>query len=45
MLAKMGFVAGSGLGASGQGISTPLESVQRAPRLGLGAELGSKPSK
>ncbi|XP_073132202.1 LOW QUALITY PROTEIN: uncharacterized protein, partial [Henckelia pumila] len=39
MLAKMGFVEGGGLGKDGQGLSHPIEVVQRPKSLGLGAEV------
>ncbi len=39
MLAKWGFGgAGAGLGAQQQGISEPIAAVQRAKKVGLGAE-------
>ncbi|KAG8046934.1 hypothetical protein GUJ93_ZPchr0008g12857 [Zizania palustris] len=37
MMAKMGFVSGSGLGKDGQGIATPLTAVRRPKSIGLGA--------
>ncbi|KAL6839156.1 hypothetical protein ACP4OV_031047 [Aristida adscensionis] len=37
MMAKMGFVPGSGLGKDGQGIATPLTAVRRPKSRGLGA--------
>ncbi|KAL5223137.1 hypothetical protein ABZP36_027850 [Zizania latifolia] len=37
MMAKMGFVSGSGLGKDGQGIATPLTAVRRPESMGLGA--------
>lgn len=38
MMAKMGFVPGSGLGKDGQGIVTPLTAVRRPKSHGLGAK-------
>ncbi|KAL6639968.1 hypothetical protein ACP70R_022278 [Stipagrostis hirtigluma subsp. patula] len=38
MMAKMGFVPGSGLGKDGQGIATPLTAVRRPKSRGLGAK-------
>ncbi|KAL5229921.1 hypothetical protein ABZP36_028697 [Zizania latifolia] len=38
MMAKMGFVSGSGLGKDGRGIVTPLTAVRRPKSRGLGAE-------
>ncbi|TKW09690.1 hypothetical protein SEVIR_6G119600v4 [Setaria viridis] len=38
MMAKMGFVPGSGLGRDGQGIPTPLTAVRRPKSQGLGAK-------
>lgn len=38
MMAKMGFVPGSGLGKDSQGIATPLTAVRRPKSRGLGAE-------
>ncbi|WEW60740.1 hypothetical protein PRK78_006227 [Emydomyces testavorans] len=37
MMAKMGYVEGQGLGASGQGILNPVEQVSRPQGIGLGA--------
>lgn len=37
MMAKMGFVEGQGLGATGQGIQAPIETQQRPQGAGLGA--------
>ncbi|KAH0553405.1 hypothetical protein GP486_006524 [Trichoglossum hirsutum] len=37
MMAKMGYVAGQGLGSSGQGILNPIETNVRPQRVGLGA--------
>ncbi|XP_073052261.1 uncharacterized protein [Primulina eburnea] len=39
MLAKWGFVEGGGLGKDSQGVSHPIEVVQRPKSLGLGAEV------
>lgn len=41
MMAKMGFVEGSGLGKDGQGMSTPIEVIQRPKSLGLGVEFSN----
>ncbi|KAL6012065.1 hypothetical protein ACLOJK_002540 [Asimina triloba] len=38
MLAKMGFVEGSGLGKDGQGMVEPIEAVKRPKSLGLGVD-------
>ncbi|KAK1323590.1 Zinc finger CCCH domain-containing protein 18 [Acorus calamus] len=38
MMAKMGFVEGSGLGKDGQGMVTPIEAIKRPKSLGLGVE-------
>jgi len=38
LMAKMGYNAGQGLGAQHQGITAPLEQVQRIKKVGLGAE-------
>lgn len=38
MMAKMGFVPGSGLGRDGQGIATPLSAARRPKKRGLGAK-------
>ncbi|KAK9697933.1 hypothetical protein RND81_08G070700 [Saponaria officinalis] len=38
MMARMGFVEGSGLGRTSQGIVTPLSAVRRPKARGLGAE-------
>ncbi|KAG0491942.1 hypothetical protein HPP92_005340 [Vanilla planifolia] len=38
MMAKMGFVEGSGLGKSGQGMVHPIEAIKRPKSLGLGIE-------
>uniref|UniRef100_J3MRV8 G-patch domain-containing protein n=2 Tax=Oryza brachyantha TaxID=4533 RepID=J3MRV8_ORYBR len=38
MMARMGFVEGSGLGKDGQGIVTPLTAVRRPKSMGLGAK-------
>ncbi|KAK1420951.1 hypothetical protein QVD17_22940 [Tagetes erecta] len=39
MMAKMGYVDGSGLGKDGRGISEPIEAIQRPKSLGLGAQI------
>ncbi|KAJ4709664.1 G-patch domain-containing protein [Melia azedarach] len=38
MMAKMGYVEGGGLGKDGQGMSKPIEVIQRPKSLGLGVE-------
>ncbi|CAA7033553.1 unnamed protein product [Microthlaspi erraticum] len=38
MMAKMGFIEGSGLGKDGKGIAQPIEAVQRPKSLGLGLD-------
>ncbi|KAG9456228.1 hypothetical protein H6P81_000736 [Aristolochia fimbriata] len=38
MLAKMGFVEGSGLGKEGQGMVEPIEAIKRPKSLGLGVQ-------
>ncbi|CAK9135280.1 unnamed protein product [Ilex paraguariensis] len=38
MMAKMGFIEGGGLGKDGQGISEPIQVIQRPKSLGLGAK-------
>ncbi|KAG6517804.1 hypothetical protein ZIOFF_021203 [Zingiber officinale] len=44
MMAKMGFVEGSGLGKEGQGIVQPIEVVQRPKSLGLGIQFEAETS-
>lgn len=44
MMAKMGFVEGSGLGKEGQGIVQPIEVVQRPKLLGLGNQFEAETS-
>ncbi|KAK3221812.1 hypothetical protein Dsin_008837 [Dipteronia sinensis] len=41
MMAKMGFVEGGGLGKDGQGLSKPIEVIQRPKSLGLGVEFSN----
>ncbi|KAI9190957.1 hypothetical protein LWI28_001422 [Acer negundo] len=41
MMAKMGFVEGGGLGKDGQGMSKPIEVIQRPKSLGLGVEFSN----
>lgn len=41
MMAKMGYVEGGGLGKDGQGMSKPIEVVQRPKSLGLGVEFSN----
>ena len=38
MMAKMGFIEGSGLGKDGQGIVQPIQAIHRPKSLGLGVE-------
>ncbi|CAK9179464.1 unnamed protein product [Ilex paraguariensis] len=38
IMAKMGFIEGKGLGKDGQGISEPIQVIQRPKSLGLGAK-------
>ncbi|KAL6599033.1 hypothetical protein ACP70R_045897 [Stipagrostis hirtigluma subsp. patula] len=42
MMAKMGFVEGSGLGKDGQGIVQPIQAIHRPKSLGLGVEFDSE---
>ncbi|KAL0451744.1 UNVERIFIED_CONTAM: Zinc finger CCCH-type with G patch domain-containing protein [Sesamum latifolium] len=39
MMAKMGYIEGTGLGKDGQGMAQPIEVSQRPKSLGLGAEV------
>lgn len=39
MMAKMGYIEGRGLGKDGQGMSQPIEVLQRPKSLGLGADI------
>lgn len=41
LMAKMGYVEGGGLGKDGQGMSKPIEVVQRPKSLGLGVEFSN----
>lgn len=41
MMAKMGFVEGSGLGKEGQGMAQPIEVMKRPKSLGLGVEFSN----
>ncbi|KAH9806547.1 hypothetical protein KPL71_002797 [Citrus sinensis] len=41
MMAKMGYVEGGGLGKDGQGMSKPIEAIQRPKKLGLGVEFSN----
>ncbi|KAL5772759.1 hypothetical protein ACOSQ2_012683 [Xanthoceras sorbifolium] len=41
MMAKMGYVEGGGLGKDGQGMSKPIEVIQRPKSLGLGVEFSN----
>jgi G patch domain-containing protein 2 len=42
MLAKMGFIDGTGLGKDGQGIVQPIQAIHRPKSLGLGVEFDSE---
>ncbi|KAM3400533.1 hypothetical protein ACQJBY_005410 [Aegilops geniculata] len=42
MMAKMGFIEGTGLGKDGQGILQPVQAIQRPKSLGLGVEFDSE---
>jgi G patch domain-containing protein 2 len=42
MMAKMGFVDGTGLGKDGQGIVQPIQAIHRPKSLGLGVEFNSE---
>lgn len=42
MMAKMGFVEGTGLGKNGQGILQPVQAIHRPKSLGLGVEFDSE---
>ncbi|KAK3123154.1 hypothetical protein QOZ80_8AG0624880 [Eleusine coracana subsp. coracana] len=42
MMAKMGFVDGTGLGKDGQGIVQPIQAIHRPKSLGLGVEFDSE---
>lgn len=41
MMAKMGFIEGSGLGKEGQGMAQPIEVTKRPKSLGLGVEFSN----
>ncbi|KAJ1268299.1 hypothetical protein BS78_07G124300 [Paspalum vaginatum] len=41
MMAKMGFIEGTGLGKDGQGIVQPIQAIHRPKSLGLGVEFDS----
>ncbi|WVZ93577.1 hypothetical protein U9M48_039545 [Paspalum notatum var. saurae] len=41
MMAKMGFIEGTGLGKDGQGIVQPIQAIHRPKSLGLGVEFNS----
>ncbi|RLN04657.1 uncharacterized protein C2845_PM13G08450 [Panicum miliaceum] len=42
MMAKMGFIEGTGLGKDGQGIVQPIQAINRPKSLGLGVEFDSE---
>jgi len=42
MMAKMGFIEGTGLGKDGQGIVQPIQAIHRPKSLGLGVEFDSE---
>uniref|UniRef100_A0A0E0EJZ4 G-patch domain-containing protein n=1 Tax=Oryza meridionalis TaxID=40149 RepID=A0A0E0EJZ4_9ORYZ len=42
MMAKMGFIEGTGLGKDGQGMMQPIQPIQRPKSLGLGVEFDSE---
>ncbi|KAL2338477.1 hypothetical protein Fmac_012923 [Flemingia macrophylla] len=44
MLAKMGYMEGTGLGKNGQGMAEPIEVIQRPKSLGLGVEFSNNPT-
>ncbi|OIW18615.1 hypothetical protein TanjilG_13367 [Lupinus angustifolius] len=43
MLAKMGYMEGTGLGINGQGMAEPIEVIRRPKSLGLGVEFSTSP--
>ncbi|KAA8535284.1 hypothetical protein F0562_030287 [Nyssa sinensis] len=45
MMAKMGYIEGGGLGKDGQGMTEPIEVIQRPKSLGLGAEASESSGK
>jgi len=42
MMAKMGFIEGTGLGKDGQGIVQPIQAIHRPKSLGLGVQFDSE---